>query len=430
MNRTNGDFEMAKKPDAEPTKELDDGAKETNATTGRLTAEEMDLVEDSDVDQKDLESLDGVSESSVEVLAAKPKKSSKVLPAVALLAIGGGAALFGGPKLAPYLPAGMAPVADFLAPGQATARDQIAVLDTQFSNRIDALENAKVPDLSADLQSLGADLKGRITGLSDQVSASDSGEIEARLTFVETQLSGLSATLENLTTQMSGVASGEASPELASYQSVIEGLRAEIATLSSKQGMIDQRIDEVAVKTDRRVDEADAKVVEVQETAQASISDMAHAKSVSDILAALEAGTDFSRALTTLSEGGITVPVALSDVATGAPTLATIKTGFSGAAHAALKASIKSESDSGVTNKLMGFLKSQVTVRSLEPQDGETTDAILSRIQGALDGDNLSDALAQAAGLNDISKTAIADWLASATTRQSALDAVSALSGN
>ena len=75
-------------------------------------------------------------------------------------------------------------------------------------------------------------------------------------------------------------------------------------------------------------------------------------------------------------------------------------------------------------------MKSQVTVRSLEPQDGTSTDAILSRIQGALDNDNLVDALAQADGLNDISKSAMADWLASATTRQSALYAVSALAGN
>lgn len=417
---------MAKKPKVEPTQELDGKVTDENVTKGRLTPEDMDLVEGSDSD------LDTSSQTDVGVIASeKPqKKSSKLLPAAVLLLAGGGAALYGGPKLAPHLPAGMAPVAEFLSPGEATARDQIANLEKQLATRIEALENAEAPDISAELASLNSGIEERITGLSDQIAATDSGDIEARLAAVETQLSGLSASMETLTNKMAGVSSGEASPELASYQSVIDGLRAEIAALSSKQGMIGQRIDEVAVKTDRRVEEADAKVEEVTQTAQASISDITQAKAISDIAAAIESGTGFADALTTLSDGGVTISAALMDAGAGVATLAKLKADFSSAAHGALKASIKSEADTGTTSKLMGFLKSQVTVRSLEPQDGETTDAVLSRIQGALDADNLSDALMQAAGLNEVSKSAMSDWLASATKRQSALDAVSALSGN
>jgi hypothetical protein len=47
-----------------------------------------------------------------------------------------------------------------------------------------------------------------------------------------------------------------------------------------------------------------------------------------------------------------------------------------------------------------------------------------------LDGENLADALQQAAGLNDASKSAMANWLTAAQTRQTALDAVSAFSKN
>ena len=421
---------MAKKPVVKPTQELDQVETDLKPSEGRLTPEEMDIVDDFDADQGDLEALDGVVDKQTSVPAAKSKISTKLLIGAVLLIIGGGAALIGGPKLAPMLPAGMAPVADFLAPGQATARDQIAAMDAQFSTRIAALENTKVPDFGADLQNLSAQIDTRITDLSDQVAASDSGDIESRLSGVETQIAGLRASMDTLTTQLSGVTSGEASPELAGYQSIVDGLKAEIAALSSQQGLIDQRIDEVAVKTDRRVQEADAKIVEAQETAQSTVSNISRAKAISDISAAIESGADFTAALTTLTDGGVELPASLVDVAAGVPTLASLKSTFSGAAHAALKASIKDQANAGVTNKLMGFLKSQVTVRSLEPQDGTSTDAILSRIQGALDNDNLVDALAQADGLNDISKSAMADWLASATTRQSALYAVSALAGN
>lgn len=421
---------MAKKPVVKPTQELDQVETDLKPSEGRLTPEEIDIVDDFDADQGDLEALDGVVDKQTSVPAAKSKISTKLLIGAVLLIIGGGAALIGGPKLAPMLPAGMAPVADFLAPGQATARDQIAAMDAQFSTRIAALENTKVPDFGADLQNLSAQIDTRITDLSDQVAASDSGDIESRLSGVETQIAGLRASMDTLTTQLSGVTSGEASPELAGYQSIVDGLKAEIAALSSQQGLIDQRIDEVAVKTDRRVQEADAKIVEVQETAQSTVSNISRAKAISDISAAIESGSDFTAALTTLTDGGVELPASLVDVAAGVPTLASLKSTFSGAAHAALKASIKDQANAGVTNKLMGFLKSQVTVRSLEPQDGTSTDAILSRIQGALDNDNLVDALAQADGLNDISKSAMADWLASATTRQSALYAVSALAGN
>tara|TARA_R110002124_G_scaffold10733_3_gene52928 strand:+ start:437 stop:1702 length:1266 start_codon:yes stop_codon:yes gene_type:complete len=421
---------MAKKPVVKPTQELDQVETDLKPSEGRLTPEEIDIVDDFDADQGDLEALDGVVDKQTSVPAAKSKISTKLLIGAVLLIIGGGAALIGGPKLAPMLPAGMAPVADFLTPGQATARDQIAAMDAQFSTRIAALENTKVPDFGTDFQNLSAQIYTRITDLSDQVAASDSGDIESRLSGVETQIAGLRASMDTLTTQLSGVTSGEASPELAGYQSIVDGLKAEIAALSSQQGLIDQRIDEVAVKTDRRVQEADAKIVEVQETAQSTVSNISRAKAISDISAAIESGSDFTAALTTLTDGGVELPASLVDVAAGVPTLASLKSTFSGAAHAALKASIKDQANAGVTNKLMGFLKSQVTVRSLEPQDGTSTDAILSRIQGALDNDNLVDALAQADGLNDISKSAMADWLASATTRQSALYAVSALAGN
>jgi hypothetical protein len=352
--------------------------------------------------------------------------STKVLGALALLLVGGAAGLYGGPKLAPMLPSGMAPVAQFLSPGEASANDKIANLSSNLNTRLAALENADAPNIENQFVSLSKDMNTRITALSDQVAAVDGGDIEARLTAVETTLSGLVASMDSL----SGVATGDTSMDVSGFQAIIDGLKAQIETLSSKQGMIGQRIDEVAANTDRRVQEARIKVVKVEETAMATISDITHAKAISDITGALESGVDFVSALAVLRDGGISIAPALADVAAGVPTLGNLKTDFSSAAHAALKASIKEETPENLTGKLAGFFKSQVTVRSLDPQEGETTDAVLSRIQGALDNDNLAQAIEQAAGLNEASKLAMATWLSAAQTRQAALDAVSELSKN
>ena len=394
-----------------------------------------DVKEDTDMPTHDEAIADIVeevvpaeSQSDISELVVKKKMgfSSQVLSALVLLFAGGAAALYVGPKLAPMLPSGMAPVAQFLSPGEASATDKIANLQAELNRRITAIENKEAPDVTAQFTTLSADMNSRITALSDQVSAADSADIEARLTAVETQLSGLTARIDSLSIP----SSDDGSVNVSGFQATIEGLKAQIETLSSKQGMIGQKIDDVAANTNRRVEEAQTKVAEVEENAMATISDITRAKAISDIAGALETGGDFSAALTTLSDGGVTVPADLSNVAAGVPTLATLKTDFSSAAHAGLKASIKQETPENLTGKLAGFFKSQVTVRSLEPQEGETTDAVLSRIQGALDGEDLAAALQQAAGLNDAAKSAMANWLSDAQTRQTALDAVATFSKN
>lgn len=390
-----------------------------------------DVKENEELPQSDDVSVDAVIEdaetdAAITVPQKKSSLSTKVLGAFALLLAGGAAGLYGGPKLAPMLPAGMAPVAQFLSPGEASSTDKIANLEGRLNTRLTAIENVEAPDITTQFNVLSENMSSRITALSDQVSAADSGDIEARLAAAETQLSGLAASIKSL----SITPSGDGSVDVSGFQATIEGLKAQIETLSSKQGMIGQKIDDVAANTNRRVEEAQTKVAEVEQNAQATISDITRAKAISDIAGAIETGDDFSAALTTLIDGGVSVPSELSNVAEGVPTLATLKAGFSDAAHAALKASIKQETPESLVGKLAGFFKSQVTVRSLDPQEGETTDAVLSRIQGALDGEDLAFALKQTVGLNDASKSAMANWLSAAQTRQTALDAVSAFSKN
>ena len=80
--------------------------------------------------------------------------------------------------------------------------------------------------------------------------------------------------------------------------------------------------------------------------------------------------------------------------------------------------------------KLLGFLKSQVTVRSLDAQKGNSVNAVLSRMQVALNNDDLSEVIDQASLLDEPAKSGIKDWLTLAVNRQTVVDAFSKLLEN
>lgn len=399
----------------------------------------VDLVEsDQKIDDIESSSAETVIESTVseqiteEVAEEKPKKqgmsvSSKLLAGVTLIALGGAAGLFFGPKIAPSLPAGMAPVAQFLSPGSSSADVKIAELSTTIDQRLAALENAPKPELNTEIKQQIAELSSRITDLSDQVAASDSGDIEARLTGAETKLSGLSAWVDQTDERL--LAGDAGSNDNSASLAIIEGLRAELAAVAAKQGQIDQQIDQVKAATDRRVGEAEEKVVEVIETTSKTIGAVERDKAITAIRAAIDIGSQFAVPLSVLSESNLEIPQVLSQAASsGVVSFGQLKGGFSAAAHAALKADIKEQSDTSVANKLAGFFKSQVTVRSLEAQDGDTVDAILSRMNASLNNEDLSTAVAQSAGLTPTSQSAMQSWLDDANLRNDVINAVNALS--
>jgi hypothetical protein len=411
---------VAKKTASKPNKSVDLGKSD----------QKIDDIESSSVETVIESKVSGqISEETPEENLNKQgmSVSSKLLTGVALIALGGVASLFFGPKIAPSLPAGMAPVAQFLSPGSSNAETKIAALSATMDQRLAALENAPKPEPNTEIKQKIAELSTRITDLSDQVAASDSGDIEARLTGAETKLSGLSAwvdqTDERLLTGDAGSSDNSAS------LAIIEGLRAELAAIAAKQGQIDQQIDQVKAATDRRVGEAEEKVVEVIETTSKTIGAVERDKAITAIRAAIDSGSQFAEPLSVLSESNFEIPQVLSQAAfSGVPSFGQLNGAFSAAAHAALKADIKEQSDTGVANKLAGFFKSQVTVRSLEAQEGETVDAILSRMNAFLNNEDLSAAVAQSAGLTPTSQSAMQGWLDDANLRNDVINAVNALS--
>lgn len=386
------------------------------------------------------DAAEAVSENHTEDVAEHPHEdhhtplSARVLKVLFLLAIGCGIALWGAPKLAPVLPQGMAPVAEFLMPGQFEAKADVAALRSELTNKLAALEARPIGDVTqADVDKTMAAYAEQNTkvlaALKDQLSATDGQDIEARLAKVESRIEGITAELSAMNerlalqiTENGAALSEEAAAKLSGYQAVIDGLKAQIDDLAAKNGAISQRVDEVAVAASRQVQEA-------QDNATAKVATTAASKLLTDISSALETGGSFQGALDGLSQlAGIEAPAGLAKIAaTGTPSLADLRSKFGDVAYGALRAEIQAQSGDGVVGKLGAFLRTQVGTRSLSRQDGATTDAILSRIEDDLIKGNLAQSMAEAETLSDVPKAAIKDWIASLADLSAARSAMKEL---
>lgn len=364
--------------------------------------------------------------------------AAKTLSGALLLLIGGVLALWLGPKIAPALPSGMAPVAVWLAPGAAKSNVAISALSADVEARFAALPT---PVLSTEVESMIATstdkiddiLSLRIDTLSDQLRATDSAAIESRLARLELQSDGLHAELSSLTTQLGdvsaagGTVSAQTSAQIATYAAALEGLKAELATLAAQNGALSQKIDGVSASAERQVAAAETRVSNVEQTAEAARTTSEIQTEITAIGTALEAGTPFGTHLTLLKNAGVEISPNLENASSGAATMPMLRTTFPDAAHTVIRASIEQSSSDGVFSSAGSFLRAQVASRSLTPQQGSSADAILSRAEEALRQNDLPSALNEISALPEGLHPPMSTWLSLATTRADALTAYRAL---
>ena len=334
------------------------------------------------------------------------------LKVMIILLFGAAIALWGGPRIAPFLPSGLEPVARFLTPGsvrQAEAIDaRLSALEQQQSQPAMSSEAIDAAVKSA-LADYDATLRSEFTALKDTLEAVGSADIKTRLSQLETSVEGLEAQMTSLGEQLKTVVSESierqtamSAEQAASYQAMIDRLNAELDQLAKRQGTLQQEIDEVAAANTR-----------IKEEAQSVVGASQAEKAATDIAAALDTGASFRSALDTLAGVvGADLPTLQTVADSGVPSLAELKAQFPALAHEALRASLRAEAES-YTDKALAFVKSQVATRSLTPQEGNSTDAILSRIDAALATGNLADCLSEAQALNDAARGPLAGWLMS-----------------
>ncbi len=366
--------------------------------------------------------------------------AGKALTGLVLLLAGAGFALWAGPKIAPNLPAGMAPVAEWLSPGGAKSAEELAALKAETEARFAALPAPLTREdvagmISSAVADATQDVTTRLDTLADQVQAADGADLESRLAALETKVDGLQGALDSLMQQLSeitaagGEISADTSAQIATYGAQLDGLKAEIARLSAQNGALSQKIDDIAAAAERRLSVAAEQADAAEQAAEAERKAAAIRSDLAAIKVALNTGRPYAQTLDDLRGEGVEVPQDLAAGADGVATLAELRADFPAAANAAIQADVAAGGGGDIFSSFGTFLKSQVATRSLEPQEGDSVDAIQSRAEAALKQDDLDAALAELATLPDAARAAMADWIDRAEKRQKAETAFAALAG-
>ena len=346
-----------------------------------------------------------------EAIEPRTSLAAFVLRSLFLIFFGIVLALWGGPKLAPILPIGLSPVAEFLIPGQSDTKAEIALLRADFDEKFANLEIFKgVQQTAFDkaIASYAMTQAEEMAIIKDMLAATDGQNVEVRITSLESMVQNLSRELSAMGERLSlqiirndSTLSEEAASELSGYSAVLEALEVQVLDLAAKNRVLSQKVAEAATASVHRVKEAEKEVsVNIKNNLAA-------------VALALDTGSPFKASLDALSSvAGVKIPEGLAIIAeSGTPSLITLRDGFSDVAYNGLRADIQAKADGGYISKFGVFFKTQVVTRSLERQKGPETDAILSRVEDDLVNRRLGAALKEVNSLSDAAKSAMSDWI-------------------
>ena len=316
-------------------------------------------------------------------------------------------------KISALLPSGMSPLARFLSPSEALAIERIQIYKLETDNRLNKIENIKHPNVDLKIKELRDEISNDIAQISKELSEIDNSKIENRLSDLEKKITNTLTLVDELVFNSSKNVIINDSPLNKNYDLIIKKLRSEITFLSNQQNFLIEQFNTLKNAN--------------LNTSKKNSKDL---NDFDKIKEALNFGGPYKLALEEISKKEIQIPKVLLDNSEGVVTMNYLKTNFPTVAHASLKASLKQSDETGLGGKLLGFLKSQVTVRSLDAQEGNSINAILSRMQVALNNDDLSEVIRQSSDLNGAAKSEIKDWLSLAVKRQETVDAFSEMLGN
>jgi hypothetical protein len=281
--------------------------------------------------------------------------------------------------------------ANFL--GWRTQDDSLRIALSTQRDEINALKaSQRPPDLSAIESTLGT--------LTNQLSALDTRIAEVDIRISEVEMRPVAAAPVSET--------GEA----------VDAVRAEFTAL---QTALEEQRDEISGLL------GNAKSVE--ETTAMAVRTAQSQRALAEMTYAINNGGAYADAVDQMAAAGITdLPAALTGPASeGVVTLINLQTRYPDVARAALSdasASTADADDSGFS----GFLRRQLGARSVTPREGNSLDAVLSRVEAAVRDGKLSEALTEIDALPDGTKNVMQDWLTDARARAYAEVAVKDLS--
>lgn len=299
--------------------------------------------------------------------------------------------------------------------------------------RVDALaaEVAALPP-APDLAPLTGEiaaLRAEIAPLADRIAA-----LESRMEALERapandgtlSATAIAAWQQDIETLKAAVAAQEAQTQAISDAAAARD--AELAGLQDAMAAQEAEMARMVEEAAQRLNAAESTVAGIEQEATAAATATLRRAVLASLQTAVDSGQPYANLLGELAGSGVEAPEGLAArAADGVPTEASLVEAFPDAARAALSAArAEGLADDG-GGGVMGFLRSQLDVRSVEPREGDDPDAILSRAEAALREARLGDALAEIAALPEVVRAAMGDWVAAAEARVAALSALQAL---
>lgn len=315
---------------------------------------------------------------------------------------------------------------------EAALADQAARIDDVAAS-LNASLNASVaaipaPDF-APVQTEIAALRADLVPLADRIAA-----LEERLvvmerapandgTFSATAIAAWQQDIEDLQAAVADQAA-----QTAAMTEAAAARDAELAALQAAMAAQEAEMGRLVEEAAQRLDAAESTVAGIEEVATANANATLRRAVLASLQTAVDTGQPFAGLLSELSATGVEAPGGLAAMAgDGLATQAALRESFPDAARAALAAA-RAEGladDSGTG--MLGFLRSQLDVRSVEPREGDDPDAVLSRAEAALTEARLADALAEIATLPEVVRAPMTDWIAAAEARTVAVSALQSL---
>jgi len=360
-------------------------------------------------------------------------------------------------------------------PDMSAVNEAVTAQLAPVTERLEALEPlaGRLDSIEGLVTSAREDMSGQLEQIRGEIAASDTSGLVGRLTELETKVEGTAAEVASMSQSLSEAALGGSSASedtlarLAANASLLEGFRGEIGEIAAQtgelaiqSGQLTDRVNAVEEMASRQIEEAAMRAEDAEAQAQASTAQAeaaiaeAEAESSQKLAAALEAadrlaveklwnerygavkaaafgGFAFESELDSLDQLGMTeVPSELFDAAaSGISSSAKLKADFIPLSHAAIKTDTRNVAeDSGVAGRVGAFFRSQVSTRTLDVDaEGDGTAAILSRIDAAVDEDDMGAVISQADSLSEAARGVLADWLTQVEQRNSVITTINSL---
>ncbi|QIE40944.1 hypothetical protein G5B39_02595 [Rhodobacteraceae bacterium SC52] len=307
-------------------------------------------------------------------------------------------------------------------------------LDTRLSELAAAVSAPQETDTSAQLTAIGDRLGEQVGSVVTQIEALSGtietvqggiSDLEARLGALDTRLADVNERLSAVEKRPLTESSETAKQAFAAYERDLESLRAALDDQQSTNNQLAKELEDRAAVAQAEVDAAAQRAAELQqqaeeqarvaaEQAEARANRAAVREAIASLDASLKTGTGYANALQVLGENA-EIPEPLAAAADdGIASLTQLRDSFAPLARDALDASRRETVDDGIADRLVSFLQVQSGVRSLDPREGDSPDAVLSRAEAALADGDLSTTLSELGKLPPSGQDAFADWTARA----------------